>query len=68
MVKELPPFSGDDTTCCKCSNEGALTRYIAENQPSCGLRVGLGRPQRLERRCTRCGFEWDEAINPPPAP
>lgn len=27
MPKPLPPFSGDDTQCPKCSNNSAFTKY-----------------------------------------
>ncbi|MFD8509652.1 hypothetical protein ACFV27_00700 [Streptomyces antimycoticus] len=63
----LPPFSGDETVCAKCRNLEATVTY---RQP-------LGRglmdrfnghlrrttlPERLERQCTRCDYQWDEAL------
>lgn len=61
MPKPLPPFSGDNTQCPKCSNHGAYTEWKeAETLGSSYLQR-----ERLRRRCTRCDYEWDEAINPP---
>lgn len=61
MSKRLPPFSGDDTQCPKCSHIGAYTEWRSAET--------LGRTnlteERLRRRCTRCDYEWDEALNPP---
>lgn len=51
----LPPFSGDDPTCVKCGNVGALTEFSEQNQTT-----GLG-GERLVRTCTRCRYSWDEA-------
>ena len=65
MTEPLPPFSGDDTVCPKCSNQGAFTEYRAAGEPSTGSFVEMGLPERLERRCGRCDFVWDEALNPP---
>jgi hypothetical protein len=67
MPKTLPPFSGDDAVCAKCSNVGAFTEHKAEGEPRPGNFVGLGEPERLERRCARCDYVWDEALNPPKA-
>ncbi|MFD5788635.1 hypothetical protein ACFWH1_18680 [Streptomyces sp. NPDC127037] len=25
-------------------------------------------PERLERQCERCDYQWDEALNPSPRP
>jgi hypothetical protein len=66
----LPPFSGDDAVCIQCSHPEAITTY----RPACGhlmeeyngkLRRLTNAPARLERRCERCDFQWDEALNPP---
>jgi hypothetical protein len=70
-VEPLPPFSGEVTACIKCSNPEAFTRYRAASPR--GLwevngvtvtRVPL--PERLERSCQRCDFQWDEALDPAP--
>lgn len=61
MTKELPPYSGDDTQCTKCSNIGAYTEWKAAE----GLGRTVLKPDRLRRRCARCDYEWDEALNPP---
>ncbi|WNI31477.1 hypothetical protein [Streptomyces sp. ITFR-6] len=67
----LPPFSGESTVCVKCSDSEAFTRF----RPACprGLWEYNGRtdmrgplPERLERQCQRCDFQWDEALNPTP--
>lgn len=56
----LPPFSGDDPRCIKCGNEGAFTEWKdAEKLGSAVLRE-----ERLQRRCSRCDFGWDEALVP----
>lgn len=61
----LPPFSGDHPTCPKCSAGQAFTEYKTERDPRTGNAInGLGQ-ERLERRCARCDFIWDEAVNPP---
>ncbi|WP_434593404.1 hypothetical protein [Streptomyces sp. A5-4] len=68
---QLPPFSGDETVCAMCSNLEAFTAY----RPACldvieefnNRLVRRGPlPKRLERRCQRCDFQWDEALNPAP--
>ncbi|MGW6391147.1 hypothetical protein ACWFR1_11720 [Streptomyces sp. NPDC055103] len=68
---ELPPFSGDETECAMCSNLEAFTAYkpaiahvILEYNGRLQRRGPL--PERLERRCHRCDFQWDEALNPTP--
>ncbi|GAA2948694.1 hypothetical protein ACFPN0_14960 [Kitasatospora cinereorecta] len=67
----LPPFSGEQTECVKCSAIEAFTRF----RPACprGLWDYNGRtdmrgplPERLERECQRCDYKWDEALNPSP--
>lgn len=61
MPKPLPPYSGRDTQCPKCSNIGASTHHEEAEMlgPSCLQQ------ERLRRACTCCGYEWDEALNPP---
>lgn len=61
MTKPLPPFSGDDATCAKCSNVGAYTEWRGAEYPAPAYR----QQERLRRRCARCEYEWDEALNPP---
>lgn len=64
----LPPFSGDEPACVKCGHKGASTYYRAASPR--GMRHDWnGRhemcgplPERLERQCLRCGFQWDEAL------
>lgn len=67
MPEPLPPFSGDEPPCPKCSNEGAITYYrpagTPPNYPDSQVPEHL--PERLDRACSRCGFEWAEALNPP---
>ncbi|WP_199570583.1 hypothetical protein [Streptomyces murinus] len=69
--ESLPPFSGDETACVKCAHLEAFTRF----RPACprGLWEYNGRtdmrgplPERLERQCQRCDYQWDEALNPAP--
>jgi rubredoxin len=67
MTAQLPPFSGDDTTCPKCSNTSAYTEHKEAGEPGANDVIGFApeRPERLERRCSRCDYVWDEALNPP---
>ncbi|WP_228994734.1 hypothetical protein [Streptomyces sp. DH8] len=65
----LPPFTGDDAVCPKCSHFETFTRYrpaksmIVEDFNGEPRRGPL--PERLERECARCDFAWDEALLPP---
>jgi hypothetical protein len=61
MPQPLPPFSGDDTQCPKCSNNGAFTKY----QEAEMLGPSYLQRERLQRCCARCDYTWDEALNPP---
>ncbi|QKW06991.1 hypothetical protein HUT18_11845 [Streptomyces sp. NA04227] len=69
LGSELPPYSGELTVCTKCSYNEAFTRYRPESPR--GLWDYNGRtkmrgplPERLERSCQRCDFQWDEALRP----
>ncbi|MFD4315046.1 hypothetical protein [Streptomyces sp. NPDC058548] len=67
----LPPFSGEETTCAKCSNFEARTTYrpaIAYKLMEFnGRMVPRGPlPERLERECRQCDYTWDEALHPAP--
>ncbi|MFD3978326.1 hypothetical protein ACFWR6_07035 [Streptomyces griseus] len=66
----LPPFTGDDAVCPKCSHFEMLTRYrpakssqVVEEFNGKPRRGPL--PERLERECGRCDFAWDEALLSP---
>lgn len=67
----LPPYSGEETACSKCSNSEAYTRYrpvqtlmlVAEWNGQPERRGPL--PERLERECKNCDFKWDEDLCPP---
>lgn len=67
----LPPYSGPQVVCAKCSHVGAFTEHHAAGTPgrTLGSDTRWGRvaslPERLERRCERCDFAWDEALCPP---
>ncbi|NUV54600.1 hypothetical protein G6W51_17110 [Streptomyces coelicolor] len=63
--EHLPPFSGDETTCPKCSHNEAHTEYKEAEKVWIGSIEGISASERLERRCVRCDYEWDEALNPP---
>ncbi|WP_228976706.1 hypothetical protein [Streptomyces sp. DH12] len=71
-TQQLPPYSGDDATCAMCSNTAAFTEYrqavhrivVEEYNGQTEQRGPL--PARLERRCERCDYRWDEALNPAP--
>lgn len=68
MIQPLPPFSGDDTTCLKCSNIGAFTRHRKAGEHGSDEHTTFRpseRGERLERACARCEYVWDEALNPP---
>lgn len=63
----LPPYSGPNTLCPKCANPEAFTRYrpamrrcMDEYNGSTNYRGPL--PERLERQCMRCDYQWDEAL------
>lgn len=65
MPDTLPPYTGESTTCVKCGHEGARTAYRAEREPRGGDFFAVppsDRAERLERRCPRCGYVWDEAL------
>jgi hypothetical protein len=69
MTDPLPPFSGDNPTCPKCAHTDAYTEYKPDGTPGTGSGSWeAGFPERLERRCARCDYTWDEAINPPSSP
>jgi hypothetical protein len=67
----LPPYSGTETPCPKCSNPEADTRHQPALAPGMLLQSHGGRlrrgplPERLQRECQRCEFRWDEALCPP---
>ena len=51
-----PPYSGRHVECCKCGHCDASSTWEAETE------IGEYRwPERLDRRCTRCGYTWLEA-------
>ncbi|MFB4306951.1 hypothetical protein [Actinomadura sp. GTD37] len=60
----LPPFSGDDPTCVKCGNVGAITKYrpcfmVGDcHHPGIGALQGV---EHLDRECGRCDYTWPEA-------
>ncbi|KPI33344.1 hypothetical protein OV450_1432 [Actinobacteria bacterium OV450] len=69
----LPPYSGRATTCVKCSYPEAFTKFrpatrrIREEYN--GETISRGPlPERLERSCGECDFQWDEALAPADAP
>lgn len=65
----LAPFSGDDAVCQKCSHVGAATQFRAHGEApereEDTQSLGDTWPERLERQCGRCRYQWDEALNPP---
>ncbi|MFF4292163.1 hypothetical protein ACFY0N_00735 [Streptomyces vinaceus] len=71
IPQPLPPYSGAETACIKCSYLEAFTRYRPACQRSADEFNGALRrgplPERLERSCGRCDFQWDEALAPAPA-
>ena len=65
----LPPFN-ESTPCAKCGHGWASTDYHASQQaelscPGCFVATQLEPAEHFERRCSRCGFRWLEAILPP---
>ncbi|WP_328434530.1 hypothetical protein [Streptomyces sp. NBC_00425] len=63
----LPPFSGVETVCSKCLSSDTYTWYrpAKASMPPDEFNGALRRvalPERLERQCTRCDFQWDEAL------
>jgi DNA-directed RNA polymerase subunit M/transcription elongation factor TFIIS len=73
VTNTLPPFSGDTPTCAKCGHKEASTRFRSARPRAIWhdwndatiMRGPL--PERLERECDRCEFQWDEALNQPPS-
>lgn len=66
-AEQLPPFSGGNPLCRKCSHGDAYTDYRAAGEPSSNEPPRWGpspKGERLERRCGRCSFIWDEALVP----
>lgn len=67
----LPPYSGEETACPKCSHSEARTVYrmalsgrqLRDWNDGAVQRGPL--PERLERECMNCGFTWDESLCPP---
>lgn len=55
----LPSFSGDNPTCPKCRNVGAFTKWKAAYR----LGGSVLEEECLTRSCTRCEYEWAEALN-----
>jgi hypothetical protein len=69
-MSELSSYTGMDTPCSKCGNEGARTTYL--NSMLCIHRsdgdfseIERSEPdnknERLHRTCWNCGYQWDEA-------
>lgn len=56
-MTDLPPFSGDDSLCRKCGEQGATTRWV----PRGFFGVHGARGECLERACRRCDYAWAEA-------
>lgn len=54
----LPPYSGRESVCVKCSYIGAGTRYRAADEHAA---------ERLERECLCCAYVWAEALATPNA-
>jgi len=68
VTEPVPPYSGDSATCLKCAHTEAATRYRAAGEPGSEEPTMFGpsdKGERLERQCWRCGYTWDEALNPP---
>lgn len=63
----LPPFSGDQSVCPKCSYGEARVQYRTHGErPEQGIHsMSDVWPERLERECKRCDYTWDEDLNPP---
>lgn len=61
MSEPLPPYSGEDALCLKCSNTGAYTEWREAHR----LGAAELKPECLRRRCNRCDYEWNEALSPP---
>jgi hypothetical protein len=61
---ELPPYSGEHTTCRKCGSKAVETKFTTRAGDAVG-RYGIPRPgypvEWLARRCAVCQATWDEA-------
>lgn len=68
----LPPYSGEETTCPKCSHPEAYTKHqralalgmLLRDDSAGTLRRGP-LPERLRRECKSCEYSWDEDLCPP---
>lgn len=67
----LPPYSGEETPCPKCSHPEAYTKHQHALAPATLLRDDAGTlrrgplPERLRRECKSCEYSWDEDLCPP---
>lgn len=58
---ELPPYSGEHTTCRKCGSKAVETEHRT-SADSHSLMIPPGYPPEwLRRRCAVCQARWDEA-------
>lgn len=65
----LPPFTGTGSVCAKCRFNEAYTYYRPANarlftEWNGRQQVRGPLPERLERQCQRCDFQWEEALVP----
>ncbi|GAA2411116.1 hypothetical protein GCM10010404_81290 [Nonomuraea africana] len=62
----LPPYSGPDVDCPKCGASGATTEHRPARDAiflpwNPAVRVDGPQPERMFRRCSSCGYGWNEA-------
>lgn len=57
----LPMFD-PSTPCPKCGYGTVGVQYQPEAHLACKWPCKDQKPERLERRCERCRFSWDEAV------
>ena len=55
-------------TCPKCGHDTVGTQYQAPHHAACDDTCRDKKPERLERRCERCRYWWDERCADVPAP
>lgn len=61
----LPPYSGDQPQCPKCSGTNAYTEYMTHGDchhwGTANVVIGVSLNPRLHRACGNRGYLWDEA-------
>lgn len=57
----MAPFN-PDATCPKCGHDKVGTLHQEPLHQSCDPSCRDNLPERLQRRCERCRYDWNEAV------